>query len=76
MLKTLKVSETTQTDEQLQKYFSFRIKGWTNFDLTDNTLLEIAERIEQGGGFLTLIEVLRAEDDLASIRDEEREKMP
>jgi len=76
MLKTLKVSETTQTDEQLQKYFSFRIKGWTNFDLTDNTLLEIAERIEQDSGFLTLIEVLRAEDDLASIRDEEREKMP
>lgn len=71
MPETLRVPETSQTDEQSQKYFSFQIKGWTNFDLTDNTLVEIAERIEQGGGFLTLIEVLKVEDTLASIGDEE-----
>jgi hypothetical protein len=71
MPKTLRVPETSQTDEQRQKYFGFQIKGWTNFDLADKPLVEIAERIEQGGGFLTLIEVLKVEDNLASIGDEE-----
>ena len=71
MPETLRVPETSQTDQQSQKYFSFQIKGWTSFDPTDNTLGEIAEAIEQGGGFLTLIEVLKVEDDLASIGDEE-----
>jgi len=37
----------------------------------DKTLAKIAEDIEQGGGFLTLVEVLQVEDDLASIGDEE-----
>ncbi len=37
----------------------------------DKTLAGIAEGIEQGGGFLTLIEVLKAEEDLAAINDDE-----
>jgi len=37
----------------------------------DKTLAKIAEGIEQGGGFLSLVEVLQVEDDLASIGDEE-----
>ena len=37
----------------------------------DKTLARIVEGIEQGGGFLTLVEVLKIEDDLASIGDEE-----
>lgn len=35
------------------------------------TLARVAEGIEHGGGFLTLVEVLEVEDDLASIADEE-----
>lgn len=59
------------TDEHRDKYFSFQIKGWTNFDPMAKTLARVAEGIEQGGGFLTLVDVLHVEDDLASIADEE-----
>ena len=71
MPEILTAPTKNQTYEQSERYFSFQIKGWTNFDLKDNTLAEIAEGIEQGGGFLTLIEVLKVEDDLASVGDEE-----
>jgi len=60
-----------QTDEHSEKYFGFQIKGWTNFDPMDKSLAKIAENIEQGGGLLTLVEVLRTENDLARIGDEE-----
>lgn len=59
------------TDEHKDKYFSFQIKAWTNFDPMDKSLPKIAEAIEQGGGFLTLMEVLKVEDDLSCIGDEE-----
>jgi len=59
------------TDEHKEKYFSFQIKGWTNFDPMDKSLASIAKSIEQGDGFLTLLEVLNAENDLAAIGDEE-----
>ena len=72
MPEILTAPTKNQTYEQSQRYFSFQIKGWTNFDLKDNTLAEIAEAIEQGGGFLTLIEVLKVEDDLASVGDAKR----
>jgi len=71
MSKILRAPQQIQTDEQSEKYFSFQIKGWTNFDPMDKTLAKIAEGIEQGGGFLSLMEVLKVEDDLASIGDEE-----
>src|ERR1700730_17991495 len=64
-------SSTGKTDEHKEKYFSFQIKGWTNFDPMDKTLAKIAENIEQGSGFLTLVEVLKIENDLACIGDEE-----
>jgi hypothetical protein len=60
-----------QTDEHKEKYFNFQIKGWTKFDPMDKTLTRIAESIARGGGFLTLVEVLKVEDDLACIGDEE-----
>jgi hypothetical protein len=53
------------------KYFSFQMKAWTNFDPMDKSLAKIAEAMEQGGGFLTLVEVLKVEDDLACIGDVE-----
>jgi len=64
-------SQKKQTDEHKDKYFSFQVKAWTNFDPMDKSLGKIAEAIEQGGGFLTLMEVLTVEDDLACIGDEE-----
>src|SRR6266851_9244947 len=71
MPDTLGAQQKSQTDEHKEKYFSFQIKGWTNFDPMDKTLATIAERIEQGGGFLTLVEVAKTENDLAAIGDEE-----
>jgi hypothetical protein len=71
MSETLSLSHNNPTDEHKEKYFSFQLKGWINFDPTDKTLARIAEGIEQGGGFLTLVEVLKVEGDLASIDDEE-----
>ena len=63
--------QTNKTDEHKEKYFSFQIKGWASFDPMTKTLARVAEGIEEGNGFLTLVEVLQVEDDLASIEDEE-----
>jgi hypothetical protein len=71
MSETIKVASTNQSAEPSEKYFSFQIKGWANFDPMDKTLAKVAERIERGDGFLTLVEVLRVEDDVKSIDDEE-----
>jgi len=71
MSETLEVPQSNQSYEPGDKYFSFQIKGWANFDPMDKTLAKLAEGIDQGNGFLTLVEVLAVEDDVASIRDEE-----
>ena len=71
MSETLRVPATNQSSEQNEKYFSFQIRGWTNFDPTDKTLAKVVEGIERGDGFLTLIEVLRVEEKVTSIDDEE-----
>ena len=71
MSETLKVPQTDQSDKQSEKYFSFQIKGWTNFDPVNKPLAKVAEGIEQGNGFLTLVELLRVENEVASIDDEE-----
>jgi hypothetical protein len=70
MSETLNESNKSQTDEHKDKYFSFQIKAWTNFDPMDKSLTKIAVAIQQGEGFLTLVEVLKVEDDLARIGDE------
>ena len=71
MSETHEMPQTNQNREPREKYFSFQIKGWTNFDPMDKTLARLAEGIEQGNGFLTLVEVLSVEDDVASIHDDE-----
>jgi hypothetical protein len=71
MPETLSVSQRNQTDEHKEKYVSFQIKGWTNFNPMDKTLARIGEGIEQEGGFLTLMEVLKVEEDIAAIGGEE-----
>jgi len=70
MPETLSESKS-RTEEAKEKYYSFQIKAWTNFDPMAKTLARVAEGIEHGGGFLTLVEVLEVEEDLASIADEE-----
>ena len=45
MSETLRSPQKIQTHEQSEKYFSFQIKGWTNFDPMDKTLAKIAEGI-------------------------------
>jgi hypothetical protein len=69
MSETLKMLPVDQ--KQTAKYFSFQIKGWTNFDPMDKTLGKISERIEGGDGFLTLVETLKVETDIAAIDDED-----
>jgi hypothetical protein len=70
MYERLQVARTGQSAET-EKYFGFHIKGWTNFDLMNKTLTQIAERIERGDGFLTLVEILRVEENVTSIDHEE-----
>jgi hypothetical protein len=71
MSEALKVLPSDQSSKQTAKYFSFQIKGWTIFDPMDKTLGKISERIEGGDGFLTLVETLRVETDIAAIDDED-----
>lgn len=71
MSETLNAPQKHQTDEHTEKYFSFQIKGWTTIDPMKGSLSRIAENIEQGGGFLTVVEVLKTEDDLVCIDDDE-----
>jgi hypothetical protein len=71
MTETIRVPQINQGNEEAQRYFSFQIKGWTNFDPMHKTLARIAQEIEDGSGFLTLVEVLKTENNLASIDDDE-----
>ena len=69
MSETLRARQTNQSPDLSEKYFSFQVKGWTNFDPTDKTLAKVAEGVEQGDGFVTLVEVLKVESELAGIDD-------
>jgi hypothetical protein len=71
MSETLVAPQNNQPCEQSEKYFNFQIKGWINFDPMNKSLARIAAGIEEANGFLTLVEVLKVEDKLASIGDEE-----
>jgi hypothetical protein len=73
MSETLKVAQTNESSES-DKYFSFQIKGWTNFDPMSTTLAHVADRIERGDGLLTQFEVLRVEEKTTSIEDQEAKK--
>jgi hypothetical protein len=73
MSEIIKAAQTDKSSE-VEKYFSFHIKGWTNFDPMNTTLAQVAERIERGDGFLTLVEVLRVEEKASFIDDEEAKK--
>src|SRR5438445_13529472 len=69
MLNIAKAPQNSGTPAQRGRYFKVQIRAWTDFDPMDKKLPEITEAIERGGGLLTAIEVLEAEDDLAAISD-------
>lgn len=71
MSETSDAPGTNQNFEPDERYFSFQIKGWTNFDPMDKTLAKVAEGIDRGNGFLTMVEVLEVEDNVASIQDDD-----
>jgi hypothetical protein len=71
MFHTGKGPRNSETPAQRGKYFKLQISGWTDFDPMDKELSEIADAIEQGGGFLSAIEVVEVENDLAAIKDTE-----
>src|SRR5437879_12852194 len=48
---------TPPASPEVKKYFKLQIKAWTNFDPTDKRLSEIAQAIESGAGFVTVMEV-------------------
>lgn len=63
--------EGAGSSPQGRKYFKFQMSGWTDFDPMDKELSEITAAIENGGGFVTAVEVLEIEDDLSQIKDKE-----
>lgn len=71
MSETLKVLPIDESSKHGTKYFTFQIRGWTDFDPMDKTLATIAARMEDGNGFITVVEVLRVENDISAIDDEE-----
>ena len=71
MWKTSVVAQPSQISEPKQRYFKVQMRAWTNFDPINKSLAEIAELIEKGNGFLTMVEVLEVENSLESVPDEE-----
>ena len=71
MSETMKTPQASKSSEEREKYYSFQIKGWINFDPVGKTLADVAERIEIGDGFVALVDIMKVEDDVAAIDDEE-----
>jgi hypothetical protein len=71
MWKSSVVAQPSQISEPKQRYFKVQMRAWTNFDPINKSLAEIAELIEKGNGFLTMVEVLEVENSLESVPDEE-----
>src|SRR5215813_3047686 len=71
MWKTSVVAQPSQISEPKQRYFKVQMRAWTNFDPINKSLAGIAELMEQGNGFLTMVEVLEVENSLESLPDEE-----
>jgi hypothetical protein len=71
MAEPLAVPQTSQRGEESEKYYNFQIKGWLNFDPVDKTLANVAQRIEVGDGFVSVVDVLKVERNLAAIDDDE-----
>jgi hypothetical protein len=53
-----------------KKYFKLQLKAWTNFDPAQHDLTAIADAIQNGGGFVTVMEVTQV-SELNEISDSE-----
>jgi hypothetical protein len=71
MWKSSIVPQPNQTPAPKDRYYKVQMKAWTNFDPMQKTLAEIAGSMEQGNGFLSVIEVLEVAENLASVTDED-----
>jgi hypothetical protein len=45
-----------------RKYFKLQLKAWTNFDPAQYELTAIADAIQNGGGFVTVMEVTQVSE--------------
>ena len=63
--------QQNQTTAPKERYYKVQMKAWTNFDPMEKTLADIAKSMEQGNGFLSVIEVLEVAENLASVTDED-----
>src|SRR5690348_18436473 len=71
MWKSSIVPQPNQTTTPKERYYKVQMKAWTNFDPMEKTLADIAKSMEQGNGFLSVIEVLEVAENLASVTDED-----
>jgi hypothetical protein len=65
------MSHLSQPTSQHGRYFNLQVSAWTNFDPSSAELTEIARAIEEGNGFLSVIEVTRVVDNVGEIDDPE-----
>jgi hypothetical protein len=59
---------TTLSRPESKKYFKLQLKAWTSFDPTQQELTAIADAIQKGGGFVTVMEVTQV-SELSEISD-------
>jgi hypothetical protein len=71
MWKSTVGPQSSQPEGPKERYFKVQMRAWTNFDPMEKTLAEIAQAMEQGNGFLSVMEVVEVSDSLASIPDED-----
>jgi hypothetical protein len=61
---------TSLEPTQSKKYFKLQLKAWTNFDPAQEELTSIATAIQNGDGFVTVMEVTQV-SELNEITDPE-----
>jgi len=55
-------TSTPFTTMDSKKYFKLQLKAWTNFDPGQHDLTAIADAIQNGGGFVTVMEVTQVSE--------------
>jgi hypothetical protein len=71
MWKSSIVPQPHQGPAPKERYYKIQMRAWTNFDPMEKTLAEIADSMDQGNGFLSVVEVLEVAENLASVADED-----
>jgi hypothetical protein len=71
MWKSSIVPQPNQGPAAKERYYKVQMRAWTNFDPMEKTLAEIADSMDQGNGFLSVVEVLEVAENLASVGDED-----